>query len=376
MKKMKFLGLKILAGVSVVATPFSALFVTSCSQEAKLTLDSNDIGLINFSSEAPVKNKDFTAQISSKDPNKKYVWINNIRIGDSNLSYKQFEYSAKSGKLTIPAKYMMGDVTIQMSIYAPHNFATDSWENVIIAANQGINGLINLYYPEEPNHSFVGATRTVEVNSFTPKSITTDVVKGTYIVRVIGQEEDDLVNNAGKAPLTFEFVNLLTLWVEKDKKYQCYENTYNDNGIYLNTWATATGLSCLLRSDLAEDTKDSLLNNFHDECLTKGIKKVKKVTSKGRGSKETDVWAESIFCLSATEMGFKNTYCTEGKVYKYYKKHPLDRVKSSLTGGLNDYWLRSTNENNYASSINSKGALIKNSNVSSDRLGICPVFCI
>lgn len=383
MKKTRFLSLKTLACVTITVTPIIPLFATSCSQQVGLFLESSDIQQINFSSDKPTKNQDFVAKISAKD-NKKYVWINQIKVSNNTLSQENYTYWAHEGTLTIPAKYVTGDLQIQMSLYEPRTtFETDSWEDIIYACNRGLNGLLDLYKPA--NGTFIGLTRKVKVKKYSPEKMPNyDVFSGEYVVRVIGQEEDEIASTHKKAALTFEFAELLTIENTVAPKHEAFQVSYNTNPDFLNTWASPTGLSCLVRAILADADPYSLINNLEDTNLASGIKRVLKTTSIGKGSTQTDVWPETIFCLSATEIGLDSSaYCTEGKVYSYYKNKQTseDRIKHILGGGWSGYWLRSTTDyksksSTYAAGISDHGAYKSNYEIEVTNLGISPVFCI
>lgn len=197
-------------------------------------------------------------------------------------------------------------------------FYSDSWENVIDYANEGIDKLKEMY-PEFADN-FIGAEKPIKINN-----------NVTAIARVIGINHDTTVSMDDTA-LTMEIDRVITI------------DNYRASGTTsTNRWADSQ-LRTRLNGEFLTKLKD--LNEGFEP------KTAQKYTISGQGAETTSQTVEYLFPLSGTEIGLPTTSATgeysynqkEGSIYEFYKTCGTDtqRIKYSIDGeDPVSYWLRS-----------------------------------
>lgn len=304
-----------------------------------------------------------------------YTLLEAWRFAQRELGVTNDPISKDSGKVFVGWKNEEGTIISNINaeisssceltaVYEERTFENDTWENVVLAANAGLDFLYDFYNTNESK--ILASTRKIVIGN-------SELGYSQQTVRLIGIAQDTLANskNDEKAALTFEFTNTF------------YEMSFGDNRFYQDST-----IRRVLNSDLVKSIP--VFNELKDKTPT--IREVVKQTynfdvGKSEGSiVETN---DSCFLLSANEMGLTGpdmphkepVVGEEGPVYQYYANATSDRrVKgSSPFVDTSNYWLRSENyqtafgtQNVYA--INDTGKVYDISTL--DSIGVAPAFAI
>lgn len=265
-----------------------------------------------------------------------------------------------------------GKCTISLTAAEYISFADDSWENICLHANNGIEDLKQTYsidfaLEDEQHHklknSFVGLTREVTINNKKHKVV------------VIGQAEDTIADTNEQASLTFQFDNLIS-----DSNGEALGCIFDDN--YASTDYKMSKINTLLNNEsgvsgwkhydiLKEGWQDSSLNKSvltmmgesqHNSSWTSNIKTVTKKTYVADNTSLSSndlVWRieEEDFKLflpsrsSMVECKKYPVYADEGDRYSYWEQFDIDDdadmaeseyfKKQSLDEQCISYWLSS-----------------------------------
>lgn len=251
--------------------------------------------------------------------------------------------------------------------YAGRTFENDTWENVVLAANSGLDFVLSTYkeLKGDPNN-LLAAKRNVVVGDPTNGYVQEQV-------RVIGVAQDKIANGGKKnadgdemAALTFEFCDTFAV-----------SNFGNDN-VYVES-----NVRKLLNGTLIHS-----IPTFNTLTDITTVRKVEKQTwSSLTDSIETT--DDEYFLLSANEMSLtsedmpqKANVDIEGAVYQLYANKTAEFRKKGTTSFADNsnYWLRSPNHSDSVLGNLNVYAINENGVVTSpgvdETLGIAPAFAI
>ena len=183
---------------------------------------------------------------------------------------------------------------------------TDSWETILANENYATDYAI-------------GDTKYLDLGT-----------EGRHLMEIVGIDVDDRADGQGKAGLT---------WISKTLLNTTHRmNPANDGGA-IGTGANGGWLNCEMRTYLKETIKPLI-----PEVVRNGIVEVTKVQSTitdgtmikdGQTSTE-DVWIPSNHEVFSTT----TTYESTGATYTKFVANS-DRIKKTLSGAANSWWLRS-----------------------------------
>lgn len=278
---------------------------------------------------------------------------------------------------------------ISIEVIGANDFETDSWETVIHYANKGYDCLEKTYsdWLSKHNNTFIGATRELNL-TFGDDILGYESIP--HKVRVVGVNHDYLDSTfTKKAPLTFDFVNLITLtinplldWVLFNLPFEMSMSTVEWIN---NCWIEEDGITmCYLGRKLHEIIdKDGVLPSWFENSVPYVYKQYHQTPKK-------EQWRfDRLFILSAKEMGdTTGDFVDEGDVYEFYSSTPSDisLYEKCLVGSdqAKRYWLRTPHatedkvayvEIDLGSAISS---IVPNEGSFDDDLPIyvAPAFCI
>ena len=176
-----------------------------------------------------------------------------------------------------------------------------------------------------------------------------------YAVEIVGFNHDDLADGSGKAGITFGMVDSLSTYYPM--------NASNTN---VNGWGGS-----VRRSELQTTVFAQL-----DADLQKVIKTVNKSTSAGNKSSTINIYADTLFLFSETELFGTTSYSvgSEGKQYAKFTTN-ASRIKK-VNGTARSWWERSprlstSTEFCYVSATGTAGT-----NSASGNAGIAFGFCV
>ena len=214
------------------------------------------------------------------------------------------------------------------------NFADNDWSTIIKACQTN----------KVPDTWTVGSQKTMTING-------TD-----YAIDIIGKNHDDYADGSGKAPLTFQFHDLVS---DSGAVQMNYSSNSNVGG-----WR-----DCLARTTHLP----SILTKMPVE-VQDGIRKVSKLTAAGNGSSTIDTTEDDLFLLAEIEVFNSTSYSKtgEGNQYAYYAEgnSPIKYVNKTTK---QIWWLRSPyNSSGFATGHSSGKASGGNSTTS---YYLAPAFC-
>lgn len=233
---------------------------------------------------------------------------------------------------------------VTIDVIGANNFETDSWETIIHYANKGYDCLKDTYsdWLSKHNNTFVGATRKIDL-TFSDE-FGTEVIP--HKVRVIGVNHDYLDSAfTKKAPLTFDFVNLITPTLVQGyfrvRFRPFFDDTTSTDDWINNYWIKNDGNICNLGTKLQElMNRSGVLPNWFQINVPFVYKQYHKADGK-------EQWSfDRLFILSTKEMGnTSDDFLPEGETYEYYLSAPehkelyekclVDDERTSFA-----YWLR------------------------------------
>lgn len=276
-----------------------------------------------------------------------YVSINNQAIGPlKQLTGDTIVYDENKGLFTIKPHVHASFTFHLMSDNYPL-LENLSWQNIsMLSSNDYAKYFFN-----------IGEEKTVKVNNLNHK------------VRIIGFNHDMLVSSAGKAGITFEFVNVIT---NSDGKAA----TSNWGEINTREYVSGPLNKFLVGGVSYEGTTvlKMLPGDLRNELKTVK-KKYHRYLAPSR-SWSSESFSVPLFPLSWTEIsGQRLINLDEGTQYKYFTDNPSAsyRRKTTVDGGYEKYWTRSPDNNSYdAAYIDTNGDMY--STFSS--FAVAPAFCI
>lgn len=242
-------------------------------------------------------------------------WISPAELEDVN---DYCTYDETSGELTIKHNHIKSEVIIIARARDYRGLNELSWEAIDKVSVAGA----------APYLFYVKETKNIKVNGV------------NHPARIIGFNHDDLSTGAGKAGITFEFINLVsgadkngltTQWHSGGRSDNYPESSFN---IFLN------------------NEEDGFLSKLESE-LKASIKSVTKKVGIGE-SKDKEAlktYKTKLFPLAYCEMmSGSEPGANEGTKYEYYKS--VSRYnKTDLAGNNYPYWLRSPNLDNGSMSL-------------------------